>query len=122
MQNLNHEIFMAVLQSVRSLTLLEALKILESLNSYHNIRGIYKNEKNATLMRFEDLANDTTNLVKPLHILDYIWYHGGPPGQADWRFGAVCQYVADVLLHEIIEHGEEYVVTVVYKIVSQGAP
>jgi hypothetical protein len=112
----------SVLVVVNSLTLAEALEILGKLSKVYLFRGVYLDNQTATLIKFEDLGDDCFNLIRPINRLDNIWFHGGPPGNEEWICGPVCQYVADVILHEIMERGEKQVADIVHSVVALGAP
>lgn len=105
----------------KSMTLSEALCVLEKLNSEYLTKDVYVLGQTVKI-KFEDLVDDPYNLMKPLERLANIWYFGGSPGHEEWRLGSVSQYVTESLLYELVQNGSKQIESLVYDLVAGGAP
>lgn len=121
---LSHETIVAVQVVVESLTLADAFDILSKINPEYldQIHYIETQSAGAKRFRFEELGEDARSQCAKLPAFWRTWYEAGPPTKREWVYGSICQFVADVILTEIVRRGEQPVADIIRKIVSVGAP
>jgi len=114
----------AVQLVVSTLTLADAFSILSQINPAHldSIHYVETQTNDVKDFRFEELGKDARNKCAKLPTFWRTWYEAGPPGKREWIYGSICQFVADVILTEIVAQGEKRVADIIRRVLSIGAP
>ena len=119
---LSKGILRATLHIASSLSLADAMYLLESLDAYYLEKVIYEDCREARLIVFRTLARRSGNLAKPCTQIGPIWFEGGPPGERNWVRGMVSQYVADCILRAFITFGQRVTEAKIDTVLRYGSP
>lgn len=114
-------VLQATLHIAFSLTLAEAMELLDSLDETYLKEIVYRNYNTAPPIAFRTLEW-YSDPMEPCSQIGPIWFEGGPPGHRDWIDGMVSQYVADRILYAMTERGERIVAAKIDAILRHGIP
>lgn len=107
-----------ILYITHSLTLAEALELLESIDTRYVEDELWS--PGMRIFTLNDLG--LAEMLMPCSRLGPYWFYGGPPGKYEWVRGLACQFVADRLMRAVARYGTEFVGAKLDAMLRRGAP